>query len=66
MYSGAFVMLAGVPPALGSWWGLLAVVPLILAIIWRLLDEERFLIEHLAGYGEYRQKVRYRLVPYVW
>jgi protein-S-isoprenylcysteine O-methyltransferase Ste14 len=34
--------------------------------VWRLLDEERFLSEKLAGYGEYREKVKYRLVPLVW
>ena len=39
---------------------------LMLAIIVRLLDEERYLAGHLAGYPEYRQQVRYRLVPGVW
>jgi len=66
MYSGAFVMLAGVPPALGSWWGLLAVVPIILVIIWRLIDEEKFLQLNLPGYQEYLDNVKYRLVPFVW
>jgi protein-S-isoprenylcysteine O-methyltransferase Ste14 len=66
MYAGAIVMLLGVPVALGSWWGLLAVVPITLVIVWRLLDEERFLDEKLPGYSEYRNKVKYRLVPLVW
>jgi protein-S-isoprenylcysteine O-methyltransferase Ste14 len=35
-------------------------------IVWRLLDEERFLVGHLAGYAEYRRKTRHRLIPYVW
>jgi protein-S-isoprenylcysteine O-methyltransferase Ste14 len=34
--------------------------------MWRLLDEEKYLREHLPGYTAYMQKVRYRLVPYVW
>ena len=66
MYSGALIMLFGIPLALGSWWGILMNVPLTLAIIWRLLDEERFLSKNLAGYTDYRMKVRYRLVPWVW
>src|ERR1700687_2849797 len=43
MYTGAFVMLAGVPLALASWWGMLAVIPLVSVIIWRIFDEEQFL-----------------------
>lgn len=66
MYSGALVMLAGTPLALGSWWGLLMFVLMIFAIAWRALDEERFLHKHLPGYAEYCQRVRYRLVPFVW
>jgi protein-S-isoprenylcysteine O-methyltransferase Ste14 len=66
MYSGALIMLAGVPLALGSWWGLVPVVLLALAIIWRLLDEEKFLAGNLPGYSEYQEQVRYRLVPLVW
>jgi len=66
MYMGALIMLLGVPLALGSWWGLLALIPITLVIVWRLLDEERFLVQHLPGYPEYQSGVRYRLVPYVW
>ena len=66
MYSGALVMLLGVPLALGSWWGLLTIVPMALVIAWRLLDEEVFLAKNLSGYSEYRNTVRYRLVPFIW
>ena len=66
MYSGALVMLLGTPLALGSWWGLLMFIPMLLAIAWRALDEERFLLTNLLGYEEYCQLVRYRLVPFVW
>ncbi len=66
MYSGAFVMLVGIPLALGSWWGLLAVVPMVIVITWRLLDEEAFLGKNLPGYEEYRKKVKYRLLPLIW
>jgi protein-S-isoprenylcysteine O-methyltransferase Ste14 len=66
MYLGAFVMLIGVPLALGSCWGLLTVIPIILVIVWRLLDEEIFLEKNLPGYLAYRAKVKYRLLPFIW
>ena len=49
-----------------TWIGLGTFPPFAAVIAWRLLDEERFLAEHLAGYAAYRERVRYRLVPGVW
>ena len=66
MYIGALVMLVGVPLALGSWWGLLAIIPMTLVLILRLLDEEKFLAKNLAGYSDYQSKVRYHLFPLIW
>jgi protein-S-isoprenylcysteine O-methyltransferase Ste14 len=66
MYVGALVMLLGVPLALGSWWGLFMVIPITLVIVWRLVDEEKFLVKNLSRYSEYQNKVRYRLVPFIW
>ena len=66
LYTGALISLFGIPLALGSWWGVLVNVPMSAAIIWRLLDEERFLVEKLPGYVDYLESVRYRLVPLVW
>ena len=66
MYVAALVMLLGVSPALGSWWGLPIVIAILPALIWRLTDEERFLVQNLAGYREYQGRVRYRLLPLVW
>jgi protein-S-isoprenylcysteine O-methyltransferase Ste14 len=66
MYSGAIVMLIGVPLALGSWWGLLMVLPITAVIVWRLLEEEKFLVNNLPGYPDYQNKVRYRLLPFIW
>ena len=66
MYIGALVMLIGVPLALGSWWGLLAIIPMTLVLILRLLDEEKFLAKNLAGYSDYQSKVRYHLFPLIW
>lgn len=66
MYTGGLIMLFGIPLALGSWLGMLINVPMTAAIVWRLLDEERFLLRNLPGYAEYRGTVKYRLLPLVW
>jgi protein-S-isoprenylcysteine O-methyltransferase Ste14 len=66
MYMGALVMLLGMPLALGSWRGLVTIIPMVLVIVWRLLHEEQYLAKNLSGYSVYRNKVRYRLVPFVW
>jgi protein-S-isoprenylcysteine O-methyltransferase Ste14 len=66
MYAGALILLLGIPIALGSWWGLLVLVSMLPALIWRLLDEEKFLAGNLTGYAEYQNKVRFRLIPLVW
>jgi protein-S-isoprenylcysteine O-methyltransferase Ste14 len=66
MYSAALLILGFTPLALGSYWTLLLVVPLVGVLAWRLLDEERFLVRNLPGYARYRQRTRYRLVPGVW
>jgi protein-S-isoprenylcysteine O-methyltransferase Ste14 len=62
MYAGALLMQLFTPLALGSYWGLLVVPPMFLAMILRLLNEEKFLVRNLRGYDEYRPRVRYRLV----
>ena len=66
MYVGALIMTFGTPLALGSYWGLVVVVPAIAIFALRILDEERAMRDELDGYPEYLAKVRYRLVPGVW
>ena len=66
MYVGNVVMMLGIPLALGSYWGLVFLISGVLALVLRILDEEQLLIHELRGYREYRQDVRYRLVPHVW
>jgi len=66
MYAGVLPLLIGTPLALGSWRGLGALIFFMPALLWRLLDEERFLRKNLPGYTDYTRKVRYRLVPFVW
>ena len=62
-YAGSFLYLLGMPLALGSYWGLLVLVPMMAAVIWRLFDEEQFLAGGLRGYAEYQRAVRWRLIP---
>ncbi|SRR5579871_4611813 len=66
MYAAAIWLFVGMPLALGSWWSVVLVVPVLLVLLWRLLDEERILARDLRGYTEYMRRVRYRLVPRVW
>jgi protein-S-isoprenylcysteine O-methyltransferase Ste14 len=66
IYASGALYLLGTPPALGSYWGLVAVAATLPFLIWRLLDEERFLVKNLHGYTEYQKRVRHRLVPFLW
>ena len=63
MYAGGLLYLLAMPVALGSWWGLLVVVA-IAFLVWRLLDEERFLSNKVCpDMKVYCSKLRWRLVP---
>lgn len=66
MYTGNVIMLVGIPLALGSYWGLVFVVPGLFVLAVRIRDEEKLLQEELTGYREYTQTVRHRLVPLMW
>jgi protein-S-isoprenylcysteine O-methyltransferase Ste14 len=66
MYMGATIMMAGIPLALDSWWGLAVLIPCLFGVAFRIRDEEKMLTNELSGYREYTQKVHHRLVPYVW
>src|SRR5215468_5972387 len=63
MYFGALFLIVGTPLALGSWWSLL-LIPLFAPVLYfRIANEEKVLLRDLPGYSQYRQKVRYRLIP---
>ena len=66
MYLGVLVLFLSMPLVLGS---AVAVVP-FLAIPWvlvkRIRNEEQVLETGLPGYGDYRKKVKYRLIPFLW
>lgn len=66
LYSGALLLFLGTPFGLGSWWGLILVVPLVALILWRIKLEETYLSTHLSGYRDYCARVTHRLIPLIW
>jgi protein-S-isoprenylcysteine O-methyltransferase Ste14 len=66
MYAGALLLFFGVPLWLGSWWGVVVGALFSVVIAARAVFEERTLARELAGYDDYRHRVRFRLVPHVW
>jgi protein-S-isoprenylcysteine O-methyltransferase Ste14 len=66
MYLGAALLLLATPFGLGSVWAIILAIMAVGVLVWRLLDEERYLSQHLPGYLDYCRSTRYRLVPFVW
>jgi len=67
IYSAALFWFLGVSLTLGPLWGLLVVAATVMfVLVWRLLDEENLLTKDLMSYTEYRNKVKYHLIPFVW
>ncbi len=66
MYLATLLMFLPIPLILGSLWGLIpfALYPFIIVI--RILNEEKVLTEGLSGYAQYKTRVKYRLIPFVW
>ena len=66
MYAGAVPLLIGMPLWLESYAvALLASIPIGTFVV-RILVEQQFLRRELAGYNAYTERVRYRLIPFVW
>ena len=66
MYTATIAMFLAMPLVMGSWWAFLVMIPYVLAIVTRIKDEETLLTKELEGYQEYKEKVRWRLIPYIW
>ncbi len=66
MYLGAVLLFVGTPVLLGSLYGLVAGLLLTVLLASRIIGEEKMLVKDLAGYIEYRQKVKFRLIPFIW
>lgn len=66
MYAVTILLFLMIPLVLGSWYALIVFACYPAIIIIRLKDEEKLLTKELSGYTEYKQKVKYRLFPFVW
>lgn len=66
MYAVTILLFLMMPLVLGSWYALIVFAFYPAIIIARLKDEEKLLTKELPGYLEYKQKVKYRILPYVW
>ncbi|MBN1802143.1 MAG: isoprenylcysteine carboxylmethyltransferase family protein [Candidatus Lokiarchaeota archaeon] len=66
MYFGYLLAFFSLPIALGSFYGLIPVFFMAGLFVLRIIIEERFLLKNLEGYAEYAQKVRKRLIPFIW
>ena len=66
MYTATILMFLAMPLVMGSWWAFLVMVPYVIAIVTRIKDEEMLLTKELEGYQEYKEKVRWKLIPYIW
>ena len=66
MYTASILMFLAIPLVMGSWYAMipLAFYPALMVV--RVLDEEKLLTAELAGYAEYKTKVKYRLIPFIW
>ena len=66
MYLAGILMFLGVPLLLGSLYGFIAGIVICLLVVFRIGGEEKMLTNELPGYSDYKKKVRYRLIPFVW
>ncbi|MDD4850691.1 MAG: isoprenylcysteine carboxylmethyltransferase family protein, partial [Gemmiger sp.] len=67
MYFSTVLLFVSMPLVLGSLYAFLLMLcgyPLLIA--WRIQDEEKTLLDGLAGYREYTGKVKYKLLPFIW
>ena len=66
MYSATLLLFLSMPIVLGSLYSFLIFLAYPFIITKRIKHEEKFLEEELDGYREYKQKVKYRLIPFIW
>ena len=66
MYSVTTLLFLSIPLVLGSWIGFIIFLAYPMILVKRIKNEEKVLEEGLQGYKEYKEKVRYRMIPFVW
>jgi protein-S-isoprenylcysteine O-methyltransferase Ste14 len=62
----AVLLFLAIPLILGSWWSFLVflIYPVVIAV--RIKSEEKLLTEELEGYKDYKTKVKYKMIPFIW
>ena len=66
MYTSTLLLFLTMPIILGSWWSFAVFLPYPFIITKRIRHEEEYLEKELVGYTQYKQKVRYKLIPFLW
>ncbi len=66
MYAVTIWLFLSIPVILGSWWALLCFLPYVAVIAVRIINEENVLEAGLEGYSDYKKRVKYRIIPFVW
>ena len=66
LYLGCLLMLFGASLLVGSVCGLVIAVIAVFILVGRIIGEEKMMVNELEGYEEYKKKVKYRLIPFVW
>jgi len=66
LYLGVLLMLLGAPLLVGSIYGLIICLIAVFVLVGRIIGEEKMLVNELKGYEDYKKRVIYRLIPFVW
>ncbi len=66
MYLATIIMFLSIPLILGSLWAFVVLIFYPAVIVARITNEEKVLTQQLSGYAEYKNKVKYRLIPFIW
>jgi protein-S-isoprenylcysteine O-methyltransferase Ste14 len=66
MYTSVITLMLVTPVGLGSYWGIVGAFIYIPVFVFRVRNEEEVLLHELQGYEDYRARVRYRIIPFIW
>lgn len=66
MYAATILLFIMMPLVLGSWYAAIIFLAYPVLIVIRLSGEEKLLLKELPGYAQYRKKVKYRIIPFIW
>ncbi|MBQ8739219.1 MAG: isoprenylcysteine carboxylmethyltransferase family protein [Clostridia bacterium] len=66
MYSATLILFLSMPLILGSIYSFIVFLAYPFIIVKRIKNEEAVLEKELAGYSDYKKRVKYRLIPFIW